>query len=173
MQSQKSLWTVRPTNRANSKYESTCGVRENRSTGKMTIHAQKFFARIFGGRFKRGELLLGRWGVLGERYEANKVYLDFDMGRRSPRVTPIFVTFRAIGIRTKWVRFDRTRKGWHVILCLNTEISPSQTIALQAILGSDKRRETLNLMRVMEMERHGATPFWRKRWNLLYERKLK
>ena len=45
---------------------------------------------------------------------------------------------------------------------------PIEHVAIQAILGSDFRRETLNLMRVLS-EPRGAG---RKRWNILYEHKL-
>lgn len=46
---------------------------------------------------------------------------------------------------------------------------PAEIVALQAVLGSDRRRETLNLMRVMSE----FGPEGNKRWNILYRSKLK
>jgi len=48
-------------------------------------------------------------------------------------------------------------------------MSDSELVALQFALGSDRRRETLNLMRVMSRP---SDPKGRNRWNILYERKL-
>jgi hypothetical protein len=65
------------------------------------------------------------------------------------------------------VCYERTARGWHVVIGLSISITPIETVALQAILGSDPRRESLNLMRVL----YGGGSD--KRWNILYKRKLK
>lgn len=139
----------------------------------MTTRAPKSSARISGGVFKRGKFLLGRWGVLGEKANPKRAYLDFDLGRCSPRLAGIHVTLRAIRNRAAWIRYDRTKKGWHIVIALRDALQPAETVALQACCGSDIRRETLNLMRVLAIRRKGASPFWRKRYNILYEFKLK
>lgn len=46
------------------------------------------------------------------------------------------------------VRFDRTRRGWHVVVGVRARVELAQGIAAQAIWGSDTKREMLNLMRV-------------------------
>ncbi len=48
-------------------------------------------------------------------------------------------------------------------------MSDLEIVALQFALGSDCKRETLNLMRVMSRP---SDPKARNRWNILYERKL-
>jgi len=50
---------------------------------------------------------------------------------------------------------------------------PAELVAFQACCGSDQRRETLNLMRVLAIRKTPITsPFWRDRWNLLFSEKL-
>lgn len=68
------------------------------------------------------------------------------------------------------VRFDRTRRGWHIVA---TATAPAgtpamQLVAAQAILGSDPNREAFNVMRAASLG--SVPPFWRSRWNVLYER---
>lgn len=70
------------------------------------------------------------------------------------------------------IEYRRSRRGWHVIVPIDTPLLPAEQVALQAILGSDSRRELLNAMRVIAMRRKGARRFWRARWNLLYAHKL-
>jgi hypothetical protein len=61
-----------------------------------------------------------------------------------------------------------------VVLYFHERFQPAEIVALQSILGSDARRERLNLMRVLGMR---STPvdskFWRARWNILYAYKLR
>jgi hypothetical protein len=92
----------------------------------------------------------------------------------------MWVTARLLGFRVKTIRLDRTRRGWHVVIDLRANarnsrlarsirngFTPLQKVALQAVFGSDVRRETLNLMRVFNG--NGGD----KRWNILYSRKLR
>jgi hypothetical protein len=63
----------------------------------------------------------------------------------------------------------RTRRGWHVEIYSNMELAPAEIVALQAILGSDFRRESFNLYRAHKLP---LTPlFWRRlsRWNVLHK----
>lgn len=66
------------------------------------------------------------------------------------------------------MQYDRTRRGWHVIVTTGRQIAPPLVLAAQAIWGSDRRREMHNLGRVQNL-RH-VPKFWRSRWNVLYER---
>jgi len=97
--------------------------------------------------------------------------LDFDR-RRTPRLRYLFVGLRLLGLHVRWMRDDRTVKGWHRTICLEESLSPSELVALQAVLGSDPRRENLNLMRVLRTRHNGFTRFQERRWNILYSRKL-
>lgn len=72
-------------------------------------------------------------------------------------------------INPTWIRHDRTKRGWHVSVRLSKSLSPAEIVALQAVLGSDPRRESLNLMRVI-FQRWERAP---QRWNLLYREKLR
>jgi hypothetical protein len=119
-----------------------------------------------GGCFNRGGLP-SAYGVIKEYAKTDTCYLDFD-DKKPPHLLPIFVVFRLLGsISPRWVRYDRTRRGWHVVIKLSRSLTPVETVALQAVLGSDSRRESLNLMRVL----HGGGGD--KRWNILYSRKLR
>lgn len=151
---------------------SRCGVADMNSIGKMIILVRVYSVVIFGGRFDRGDLLLGRWGIIDAKAKPNRAYLDFDLARPVPRCYPVFSTLRTIGLRAHWICYTRTRKGWHLDIDLSCKLVPGETIALQAILGSDARRETLNLMRVIAMRRFRTSKFWRERWNILYSGKL-
>lgn len=67
---------------------------------------------------------------------------------------------------------QRTRHGWHVLIKLREKLQPAEIVALQSIMGSDGRRETLNLMRALHMRKNKVGRFWGKRWNILFGGKL-
>lgn len=120
--------------------------------------------------------MVGAWqiqhyGVVEETARPNVLMLDFDF-RRVPRVRPFWAVLRVVGLVPRWIRTDRTRRGWHVLIGLNQNLQPAEIVALQAILGSDDRREALNIMRVIAIRKRDPGPFWRNRWNLLFSRKL-
>jgi hypothetical protein len=89
-----------------------------------------------------------------------------------PRLRPIWLVLRKLDLRPRWIETFRTRKGWHVWIKLTRAISRGARVALQAVLGSDPRREELNLMRVIAIERHDIRGTWAERWNLLFAHKL-
>lgn len=64
------------------------------------------------------------------------------------------------------VEYRRTRHGWHVVITIAQSIAPTSLVAAQAILGSDWRRESFNLLRARHLARVG--PQWRQRFNVLY-----
>lgn len=70
------------------------------------------------------------------------------------------------------LRRYRTKRGWHVELYSNLYLKPAESVALQAILGSDFKREAFNLFRAHRLSL--APAFWRAlpRWNILHARKL-
>lgn len=111
-------------------------------------------------------------GVVNDVATNRTLYLDMDQPA-SPRLAPIFAICRIVGVRPMWIEYRRTQNGWHVVLVLRDRLERAEIVALQALCGSDKRRETLNLMRVLAIRRTPITdPFWQQRWNLLYSRKL-
>jgi hypothetical protein len=100
-------------------------------------------------------------------------YLDMDQ-LVHPKLFTIWSVCRIIGVQPVWIESTRTRRGWHLRVYLDDRLTPAELVAFQAVCGSDRRREMLNLMRVLAIRR---TPirsrFWRARWNLLFAHKLR
>ncbi len=84
---------------------------------------------------------------------------------------------------TAWEFTDSTN-GWHLKIRLNPSPAPVESVALQAVCGSDPLRESCNIQRAREVERWArdaeeggsdvgreAAEFWRTRWNVLYQPK--
>lgn len=96
------------------------------------------------------------------------IKLDFD--GRFPRDFArrlAFVT-RLHRLRVVLERIDRTEHGWHVLLYVRRRLAYSRTVLLQALLGSDWKRETFNSRRANVWRYVPA--FWRSRGNVLYTR---
>lgn len=111
---------------------------------------------------------------------ANYAYVDFDFqrpDRKSPKLRPIYTVLRMVGLlpSPEGVCYERTRRGWHVIIPLREKLQPAELVALQLVLGDDTRRGCLNLMRAVAMRKrcYGVTAHWRRRWNILFSGKLK
>lgn len=66
----------------------------------------------------------------------------------------------------------RTRRGWHVEIYSDAKLKAAEMVALQAILGSDYRREAFNLFRATKLSL--VPRFWRAlpNWNVLHTEKL-
>lgn len=80
---------------------------------------------------------------------------------------------RAFRLVVEWYRLDRTRHGYHmIVVCRNRYevegMRPLDIVLAQALLGSDWKRETFNLIRVKSLSRF--SPLWRQRWNVLFHR---
>jgi hypothetical protein len=62
----------------------------------------------------------------------------------------------------------RTKRGYHVELLAHIRLTSSRMVALQAILGSDYRREAFNLFRAQALP--FAPAFWGRlpHWNVLH-----
>lgn len=84
----------------------------------------------------------------------------------------LWTVLRAVALRPLWIEYNRTNRGWHAIIRLPEPVRPAEQVALQAVLGSDRRRELLNIMRVLSIRQKGASPYWQARWNLLFSGKL-
>lgn len=78
----------------------------------------------------------------------------------------------AMFIDNKRYAMHETARGRHVELRFRKEYPPLAVVAIQAILGSDARREIFNLLRALMLG--DAPEFWRQegRWNTLYAEKL-
>jgi hypothetical protein len=113
-------------------------------------------------RFGKIRTILDAWPL------GTAAFIDCD----SPTATPIpdiNAICRSIGVTPKNVGYIRTKRGWHIIVVLHETLSEAELIALQCILGSDRKREALNLKRA-RVQRCSA--FWRSRSNILFEYKV-
>lgn len=110
-------------------------------------------------------LQLGRMGRV-KRYGTPDVSLcDIDTAR-CPTLERVFRLARVLGVGIVWIRLDRSHSGrWHLLVKWRARFSKLEMIAIQAILGSDFKREAFNLYRV----RSGVRS---RRWNFLFESKL-
>lgn len=98
------------------------------------------------------------------------LYLDFDGA-----LPPTVCAFVAECCRLwRWpvdgMRFDRTRRGWHVVVRVRKRLDFTAVVGAQAIMGSDARREMHNLMRAEAIRRGEVSAWWAKRANVLYQR---
>lgn len=77
---------------------------------------------------------------------------------------------RRMGWRIVYQAMSRsTNGGWHGELGIAGRVPMLQVIAAQAIIGSDWAREAYNLRRATSPA-FAASPLWRQRTNVLYER---
>ena len=146
--------------------------RDTVGSGKNGRKKGHLRARFCGGYFGGlGSLFPSRWGRYGHYSTARQAFVDID-DSQCPTMRSVFAVLHVIGLRSDCVCFERTKRGWHVIVYLRTMLEAGEIIALQAILGSDNRREALNLRRAISMRRLGVERFWERRWNILYRGKL-
>lgn len=68
-----------------------------------------------------------------------------------------------------FVSYYRTRRGWHVEVRVRRRVHPWRIVAVQAVLGSDYRREAFNLRRTARWRDLPAVA--RARWNVLFSNK--
>jgi len=83
-----------------------------------------------------------------------------------------FFTFKGIQLLSRYFKLQKiiikkspSKKGWHIILCIENKMSDSEIIAWQFACGSDKYRERFNLLRHI----NGNSM---KEWNILFNNKL-
>ena len=113
---------------------------------------------------------LRRWAEVQELAEPDKTLCDYDGPLPDDIEQRVWSLAAMLQARPLWIRHDRTRRGWHTVVRWSRKFEPAQLVAMQAILGSDRNREALNLSRVLS----GIdTPGQELCWNILYSRKLK
>jgi len=106
---------------------------------------------------------IGEAGIVKTYAKDSQTFLDCDGWR--PKLVRICRVSAMLQLKPVWIREDRTRHGWHIVIEWGRRFSPLEIVAMQCVLGSDLERETYNLARVMSGKKS-------KRWNLLFERKL-
>jgi hypothetical protein len=70
--------------------------------------------------------------------------------------------------RVALVEICRTRHGYHVLVTVTGRIAFARIVIMQAVLGSDWKRELFNSRRAMAWR--DVPGFWRGRANVLYQR---
>ena len=96
--------------------------------------------------------------------------MDYD-GRIPARSYARLVSaLRWLRLRPLAAVYRRTARGWHCKVALTRRCQPLVVVALQAILGSDPKREVFNLLRARALPHVPAE--WRSRYSVLFGRKL-
>jgi hypothetical protein len=106
---------------------------------------------------------IGEAGIVKTYAKTNQTFCDFDGWR--PSLSRVWRIAAMLRITPRWIREDKTKRGWHLVIEWSRQFTRVELVALQCLLGSDLQRETYNLARVMSGKKS-------ERWNLLFERKL-
>lgn len=104
------------------------------------------------------------WGLIKVRGDRWTALIDIDQ-ERPPQLARLWRVLGRVELRPRYIRYDRTARGWHVLIGLPRRLTSGELVALQVLLGSDPKRERFNLYRVLS----GARP---RDWNLLFSEKL-
>jgi hypothetical protein len=108
---------------------------------------------------------IGQAGIVKCYGRPNRTLTDHDT-KKAPSLSLVWRIARLCQIRPRVIRIDRTRHGWHMVIEWDRNFTPWQIVALQCVLGSDRRREAYNLARVFSGKSRN------RRWNLLFSEKL-
>lgn len=103
--------------------------------------------------------------------------LDFDGAVYSPSIgnemaTDALLKLQELGYHGEALAMPSSSGFTHIEIMLDRRVAPIEALALQVVLGSDIRRESFNLQRVERIIFGKIPAYWRKRWNVLYQRKL-
>lgn len=114
---------------------------------------------------KARECFIGEAGIVKQYADPFLTMCDYDKPSWRPSIGRISRLAQMLQMKPEFIREDRTRRGWHLLIVWNRRLSPLEQVAIQCVLGSDLQREAYNLARAMSGK---ESP----RWNLLFERKL-
>lgn len=125
--------------------------------------------------YTQGWLRFEKWGHLDNisNYPVeNALFIDYD-GERLPRcaqINKINSAFRAAGLSYMALRITKTARGWHYAFITKSPLVAMARVAMEAILGDDPMRAAMNFARARNADR--MPPYWRQRWNILYDWKV-
>jgi hypothetical protein len=108
---------------------------------------------------------IGKAGIVKYEADPRRTLCDYDTVT-PPSLELVYRIARMLEIKPVLIEYNRTRRGWHLIITWNRRFKPIEIVALQCCLHSDIRRETFNLARVFSGKARS------RRWNILFERKL-
>jgi hypothetical protein len=102
------------------------------------------------------------------RHQAT-VKLDIDKGQPLPTAKELTGLLRRAGYRpiAMGTAVSPSGRGYHVLIHVSPRpVSAFEVVALQLLLGGDRRREALQMLRARNFAK---APGWmRDRWNVLY-----
>lgn len=133
------------------------GVQVTPITWARTPHDAR--AALAGGGY------VGRAGLVKYYARADRTLCDYDT-RKPPSLWLVWRVARMMAIEPLTVEYNRTRRGWHVIIVWNRSFKPLEIVALQFAMASDPKRETFNLARVLSGKARN------RRWNILFTSKV-
>lgn len=95
--------------------------------------------------------------------------IDCDADDRLLSLATLTRRLRFANKRPLWLAQERSRsgRGWHLWLAVTPVCTPMETVALQAVCGSDLAREANNVLRVNQLPH--VSRYWRTRWNVFYQ----
>jgi hypothetical protein len=136
--------------------------------GKRTIVSRNWKTWSAPKSFRHGKFR--KWGIVKELHSNFKILCDFDS---SAIPAPcLYSLVHTLGLTVEWFRYDRTKRGWHLIIKVKEFLTDAEIIACSLILGSDIDRARLDLTRAISIRLH-PSKFWHKRVSILFDRKIK
>lgn len=115
-----------------------------------------------------------RFGKVDHADHPYYLYIDVDRQGTTQVSRRTRTIARILRLSIVWICYRRTRRGWHLIVRLHDRTQLAERIAIQILCGSDRFRETLNLMRLRSIRTQQIrSRFWRGRANILYAEKLR
>lgn len=96
----------------------------------------------------------------------NELQIDLDGARALRQYGMQFSIIRKAGLAKGWMEYIRSSKKSghvHVIIRLPKKIDNRERVLLQAILGSDIKREAFNYVRVVKRNKYPIVLFERKK----------
>ena len=125
---------------------------------------------------KQGGLRFEKFGELDKSLHSlpwqSTAFMDYDSSEDVPTVPKVYAVARIINLHPLAVCYQRTRRGWHIIVSFSETFSDVELIAIQGILEDDPMRGALNFMRYWNSKGKVVPEFWKKRSNILYKRKV-
>jgi len=99
------------------------------------------------------------------------IKLDYDKGMKVPLQSRMAWLAARAGLTL--LTYDKRRSpsgtGWHVLVTVTpSPCTCMEVVALQAVFGSDPKREACNINRARMVDTKQVTPYWASRWNVLY-----
>ena len=135
--------------------------------GKPWIH--------FAAYFRDSSFSVGNVGVIDRasyrKVRGSLLLLDIDSSVFPwSKLASSIRAIKALTVRN--VCYARSRRGWHPIIEVAEKLTDIEIIAIQLALGDDRKRGQLNLQRYFGMKGKRIPAYWRRRWNLIFSRKI-